>query len=132
VTEYSVVSSISRTLSASDDWPNVLKTAENVAIDVIISNTTEVGIQYEPDDVLGEPPVTFPAKLTSWLYHRYQSLGGGDETGVIIIPCELVPNNGETLQTIVLKHSADHKLGSGFEKWVLRSNIFCNTLVDRI
>src|SRR5678815_1530639 len=45
-----VNASISRVLSASSEWEKVLECAQNPALCVVISNTTEVGIQLVDDN----------------------------------------------------------------------------------
>lgn len=51
-----------------------MEVAASDDLEIIVSNTTEAGIQYDlsckKDDC---PPSSFPAKLTQVLYHRYQS-----------------------------------------------------------
>ena len=49
-----------------------------------------------------EPPLSFPAKLTLFLYHRYQYFHGDATKGMYIIPCELLENNGQLLKSIIL------------------------------
>ncbi len=132
VEETFVNSSISRTLSAIENWRDVLDATSNEALSVIISNTTEVGIQYIEDDLKASPPVSFPGKLTAFLYERFLRLGGESGSGFTIVPTELIPGNGEKLRDIVLRHIAEHSLGDKFEAWVRDENQFCNSLVDRI
>jgi tagaturonate reductase len=132
VEETFVNSSISRTLSAIENWGEVLDSTSNTALSVIISNTTEVGIQYIEDDLKASPPVSFPGKLTAFLYERFLRLGGESGSGFTIVPTELIPGNGEKLKDIVLQHVADHALGEEFENWIKNENQFCNSLVDRI
>ena len=66
--EYIINASISRVLSAKSKWKEVLACAANPALEIIISNTTEVGIVLVEDDkIQGNPPVSFPAKLLAFL-----------------------------------------------------------------
>ncbi|GAB2530691.1 hypothetical protein [Spirosoma aerophilum] len=58
-----VCSSISRVLSAKDNWDEVLTVATSPDLQIVISNTTEVGIQPVQDDVGQTPPHSFPGKL---------------------------------------------------------------------
>lgn len=127
--EKTIVNSISRCVKPYDDYKEYLKLAHNPDFRVIVSNTTEAGITYVEGDKLGDaPPKSFPAKLTALLYERFKA--GLD--GFILLPCELIENNGAKLKEIVLKYSADWNLGADFEKWINESNYFCSTLVDRI
>ena len=123
------VDCISRCVEPYADFDAYKALAQNPDFRFIFSNTTEAGIAYEPDDKLtDEPPKSFPAKLTVLLYERYQA--GLD--GFVIIPCELIDKNGETLREIVLKYAEDWNLGDGFKTWIENENQFCSTLVDRI
>src|SRR5947207_2473085 len=67
VEENHIISSVSRVLSASNEWDAILKTATNPEIQVIISNTTEVGITLIKDNIHATPPQSFPGKLLSFL-----------------------------------------------------------------
>lgn len=128
-TEENIISSaISRVLSAQSQWNEILETAKNPTISVVISNTTEVGLQYVEESIRQSPPASFPAKLTAWLYERFQEKQGG----VIIIPTELIVGNGDILKDIVLKVATFNKLPTNFIEWIKTENSFCNSLVDRI
>jgi tagaturonate reductase len=127
-----VCSSISRVLSAKTDWESVLKTAHNPNLKVIVSNTTEVGIQLVRDDITNHPPVSFPGKLLAVLYERYKAFDGSDKSGLVIIPTELIVGNGDKLETIVLELAHLNKLEPAFIDWLENANSFCNSLVDRI
>ncbi len=127
--EKTIVNSISRCVKPYDDYAAYLELAKNPDFRVIVSNTTEAGITYVAEDRLTDtPPKSFPAKLTVLLYERFKAGLGG----FILLPCELIENNGAKLKEIVLKYSSDWNLGSEFEKWIETENHFCSTLVDRI
>lgn len=127
-----IVTAISRGLDAAD-WGQMLRAAENPEIDLIMSNTTEAGLTYRGEPTPGNSsPATFPAKLTAYLYHRYQAFDGDGERGVTILPCELVADNGHRLHDLVIHHARDWNLPERFLAWIERAVSFCNTLVDRI
>lgn len=132
VNETFINSAISRTLSASNQWHEILQVAASEELEVIISNTTEVGIQLVPDNVHAAPPVSYPGKLTALLYRRFQTFGNTPEKGLVIIPTELLPDNGKILKDIVLEQAHRAHLGANFLNWVERHNHFCSSLVDRI
>lgn len=132
VAENIISAAISRVLSAADEWQEVLQCAHNPAMQVIISNTTEVGIQLVEDDLHQHPPHSFPGKLLSFLYERFKAFGGSAGSGMIIIPTELIPDNGRLLEAIVLELARRHGLPAVFMQWLQESNRFCNSLVDRI
>ncbi|MGV3763930.1 tagaturonate reductase [Parapedobacter sp.] len=127
------VSAISRVLAAANEWDAVLATARKPALAIIISNTTEVGIVLDKqDDLFAWPPVSFPGKLTAVLYERFQTFGGAEDRGLVILPTELIDRNGDTLREIVIELAEHHRLPPDFMDWVKSCNHFCNTLVDRI
>lgn len=123
-----VIESISRVLSSHTHWEEILKTAENEEIKIVISNTTEVGLQYTEERVEGDCPDSFPAKLTAWLLRRFQT----NKAEVVVIPTELIVNNGGILKDLVLKHTEANNLGADFKTWLLSKVRFCSSLVDRI
>ncbi|MGV3587919.1 MAG: tagaturonate reductase [Adhaeribacter sp.] len=132
VEENIISAAISRVLTASKDWSEILQLAANPAIEIVISNTTEVGIQLTDDNILLEPPVSFPGKLLAVLLARYRAFDGDKTKGLIIVPTELIPDNGTKLKNIVKELATRQHLDAEFMQWLEESNIFCNTLVDRI
>lgn len=129
---YIVNSCISRVLSAKQDWDTILKCAHNPAMQIIISNTTEAGIELVNDDISRYPPSSFPGKLLSFLYERYKAFDGSRQSGMVIVPTELVVNNGRKLEAIVLELAHLNDLEASFIDWLEECNYFCNSLVDRI
>ena len=130
---YHTVASISRALSANEEWSQVLHCAENPDLALVLSNTTEVGITLDESDAITlNPPRSFPGKLTAFLHARFKFFNGAADKGLIIIPCELVDNNGDLLRDIVLQLAKKWELGAAFVYWLETANRFCNSLVDRI
>ncbi|MBS1750665.1 MAG: tagaturonate reductase [Bacteroidetes bacterium] len=132
VEENIISAAISRVLSAKQQWKDILQTAHNPEMQIIISNTTEVGITLVEEDILLQPPASFPAKLLAFLYERFNACKGSAEGGMIVIPTELIVGNGDKLKSIVLQLAAYNKLGTEFVDWLKSHNHFCNSLVDRI
>lgn len=132
VEEVLVNAAISRVLAAKGEWNEILQCAHNPEMKLIISNTTEVGITLSDDDVFLSPPASFPGKLLAFLHERYKAFGGSAESGMVIIPTELVTGNGDLLRSIVLQLAEKNKLKQGFIDWLQSANHFCNSLVDRI
>lgn len=132
VAENTVVSAISRVLAAQTQWKEVLMIARNPNLQIIISNTTEVGLNYVEESIFQSPPQSFPGKLTSFLYERFRSVGGSRAKGMVVIPTELVTDNGLKLREAVEKLAKFNELGKLFTKWLKFHVRFCNSLVDRI
>lgn len=130
--EQVICSSISRVISANEDWNAVLSEAENPHLKIIISNTTEVGIQFVAESLFSSPPQSFPAKLVALLYRRFMHFNGSTDAGLIIIPTELMPENGKVLEHVIHQLVGFNGLGEEFKSWLNRANRFCNSLVDRI
>jgi tagaturonate reductase len=132
--EFRVIGSVSRALSAVTEWERVLECAREPQLEVVFSNTTEVGIAVDKRDVdpTATPPRSFPGKLTRFLYERACEFSFGWSKGVVVVPCELIENNGDRLREIVLETAARWGLGGAFLHWVEEAVLFCNTLVDRI
>ena len=123
------VHSISRGVDPYTNYAEFLKLAENPDMQVIISNTTEAGIEYlGTEELTDAPPKSFPAKLTALLYARYRA----GLPGFVILSCELIDNNGGELLKCVLQYAELWKLPEDFTAWLKTENHFCNTLVDRI
>lgn len=132
IEENIINASISRVLSAKDQWAEILHCASNPDMKVVISNTTEVGITLTDDDITATPPPSFPGKLLAFLYHRFKIFSGDITKGMVIIPTELIVDNGKKLKEILVELAIQNKLGNSFLDWLSTSNYFCNSLVDRI
>lgn len=77
-------------------------------------------------------PDSYPSKLTQFLYERYKFFSGDAGKGLIILPVELIENNGVKLKKYVLELCKIWKLPSEFITWINDACVFCSTLVDRI
>ena len=101
--------------------------------DVVISNVGESGYAIFAEDEVELPPPGvvphgFPAKLLSLLVERFHSGG----RPMLILPCELVPENGKVLRQILVDLASKWKLNNGFRNWLADKITICDTLVDRI
>ncbi|MEM6320795.1 MAG: tagaturonate reductase [Bacteroidota bacterium] len=133
VSETQLISCVQKVVHPYLEWDVFLQTATLPTIRFVVSNTTEAGIQVDKKDKQSDsPPKEFPAKLTHWLYRRWQHFGGSPERGCIHLPCELIEQNGEALKQCLLTYSDLWELEEGFKEWIVQHNHFCNTLVDRI
>ena len=127
-----ICSAISKILHANSEWSDVLNYAANPSIQIIISNTTEAGLQYVEEKLTHEPSISFPGKLTQCLYHRYVKLGHAPESKIVVLPTELLTNNGIILKNIIEKLIHFNDYPKSFGDWINEKVIFSNTLVDRI
>lgn len=133
VEETHPVSCVACAVHPHRDFPAFLALARLESLQVVISNTTEAGIALDPGDRFGdEPPVSFPGKLTRFLFERFRAFGGDQARGLILLPTELVEQNGDRLRGCVLALARRWALGGVFLRWVEESCRFCSTLVDRI
>lgn len=128
-----VITSVSRGINPFDDYESYIKLAESEDLKIIVSNTTEAGISYvEGDKKEDKLPKAFPAKICRFLYHRFTYFKGDPERGILLLPVELIDNNGSELKRIVLQYSKEWNLEDEFVTWLNESCSFANTLVDRI
>ena len=133
VNDKRIISCVSRCLNVHSDYEQVMACAKNPDLRFIACNTTEAGIAYDPScEFTQTPPSSYPAKLTQFLYRRYQAFGQETGKGFIILACELIDDNGKELEKCVLKYAKQWELGEDFIHWIEKENIFCSTLVDRI
>lgn len=132
IEENIISSAISNVLSAKTQWQEVLQYAHNRHLQIIISNTTEVGLTLVKESIHGNPPASYPAKLLAFLYERYQAFVGAADAGMVIIPTELISDNGKKLFAIVEELAHYNHLDEDFIYWLKEHNRFCNSLVDRI
>lgn len=124
-----VISNISRCLNPYSDYKALLELAKSPDLRFIVSNTTEAGIVFDEGSAFDqEPPASFPAKLTRFLFERFQQ----GLPGFVILSCELIDNNGQELKKCVDNYIKFWQLPFEFAAWVEAENIFCSTLVDRI
>ena len=126
-----VISSVSRCLNpyTADGFEKMMAVAASADLEYIVSNTTEAGIVYDPACAFTDKPASsFPGKLTQVLYHRYQTGG----SGLVILSCELIDNNGRELCKCVNQYIDQWGLEEEFRTYINEKCTFCSTLVDRI
>jgi tagaturonate reductase len=128
-----IVTSVSGAIDAYNQYEQYAELAKSETLRFVVSNTTEAGIVYDDTDKIELcPPKTYPGKLTKFLYERYSYFKGDNSKGLIILPVELIDDNGIHLKEIVFKLAQLWKLESGFTTWLEEACVFCSTLVDRI
>ncbi len=123
------IDSLASVIDPFVDMEKYMALAFDKELKIIVSNTTEAGICYHENDKMeGFEEITYPAKLTKFLYARYNA---GLE-GLYLLPVELIDNNADELYACVDKYIKLWNLPEGFKKWNDEQNFYCNTLVDRI
>ena len=109
---------ISRGINPYVDFQEYLKLAEQPEMRFVISNTTEAGIEFNPDCKLDDTPaLSYPGKLTQLLYHRFRHFAGDKAKGLIIFPCELIFENGKHLKECIRQYIDLWQLGAEFSEW---------------
>ncbi len=123
------VSVVEQVISPFEDMDAYLALAKDKDLKIIVSNTTEAGICFDENDKFEDfEGITYPAKLTKFLYERF--CAGLD--GVYLLPVELIENNADELYRCVDGYIKLWSLSAEFKKWNDTQNYYCNTLVDRI
>ncbi len=128
-----IVTSVADAVDAYGEYEKYAGFAKLDTLRYIVSNTTEAGIVYDESDRFEfAPPKTYPGKLTKFLYERYKHFNGAADKGIVMLPVELIDDNGIHLKECVLKLAALWKLEDGFTAWLNDACVFTSTLVDRI
>jgi len=127
------ITSVKDIVSPYEDYEAYMDLARCETLRFVVSNTTEAGIVYHDTDKFEEKlDVTFPAKLTQFLYERYNTFNGAEDKGLVMLPVELIDDNGIELKKCVNKYIDLWNLPAEFKAWVNDACIFTSTLVDRI
>lgn len=132
VNDSRIVTSVEKIVGCYEDFEGFLNLARLDSLEFVVSNTTEAGIVLDKTDSMEGIPNTYPGKLTKFLYTRFEVFGGDMEKGLIMLPVELIENNGEKLKECVLTLAQLWELSEEFQAWVANACVFCSTLVDRI
>jgi tagaturonate reductase len=133
IQDIQLISNIVKAINPYSDFVDYLALAKEPALQFIVSNTTEAGIEFLDTDTPDmQPPAAFPAKLTLLLHERFQHFNGETSKAVTIIPCELIDYNSETLKKCILQYCDLWNLDAEFKKWVSEDCTYHSTLVDRI
>ena len=128
-----VVTSVADAVDAYGEYQKYADYAKLDSLRYIVSNTTEAGIVYDDTDKFeAEPPKTYPGKLCKFLYTRYKHFNGAADKGLVMLPVELIDDNGIHLKECVLKLAKLWNLEEGFTAWLNDACVFTSTLVDRI
>ena len=124
---------VNRSINPRIDRPAFMRLAENPAVQLVISNTTEAGIVLSEGDLAdSENPASYPARLGLLLHHRYQYFNGAEDKGLVIICCEMIEDAAGQLLDLVRQVARQWQYSVDFIEWLESSNTFCSSLVDRI
>ena len=102
VNDSRIITSVSKVLDCKDDYEDYMELAKLESLRFVVSNTTEAGIVLDENDNFDGLPTTYPGKLTKFLYERHKAFNGDANKGLIILPVELIENNGGKLRECVL------------------------------
>ena len=127
------ITSVADAVDAINEYEKYMGLAEIDTLRFVVSNTTEAGIVFDATDKFElNPPKTFPGKLTKFLYHRFETFNGDMSKGLVMLPVELIDDNGIMLKKCVMQLIELWGLSDAFKNWVNEACIFTSTLVDRI
>ncbi len=127
------ITSVVDAVAAKEDYEKFMEYGCCETLRFVVSNTTEAGIVFDENDKYDLcPPNTYPGKLTKLLHKRFEKYNGAADKGLIIIPCELIADNGIELKKCIMQFIELWGLGEEFKNWVDTACSFCPTLVDRI
>lgn len=127
------ITCIEKVICAFEDYKDFMELAHTEELEFVVSNTTEAGIVFDAADKFEScPPITFPGKLTKFLYERFTFFKGDATKGLIMLPVELIEKNGEALEKCVMQFIDLWQLPEEFKNWVTNHCRFVGTLVDRI
>ena len=128
-----LITSVSDAVDAVSEYDKYAAYAREASLRFIVSNTTEAGIVLDREDSFDAcPPRSYPGKLTKFLFERAEAFGYAADKGLIILPVELIDDNGIMLKKCVLELAKIWNLGDKFISWLEEACVFTSTLVDRI
>lgn len=136
--ETRAINSVSRSINPYTNYDDYIALASSPDLRFLISNTTEAGIRFDteidgvPVTLDQKPQKNYPAKVTAFLYKRFQAFKGDLSKGMILIPCELSDQAGLNLRINILRYAEMWQLGPDFINWFDEACDVCSCLVDRI
>ena len=128
-----LITSVSDAVDAVGEYEKYAAYAKEPTLRFIVSNTTEAGIVLDREDRFDLcPPRSYPGKLTKFLFERAEHFDYAQDKGLVMLPVELIDDNGIMLKKCVLELARIWNLGDRFVRWLEEACIFTSTLVDRI
>ncbi|MBE5814097.1 MAG: tagaturonate reductase [Clostridiales bacterium] len=128
-----LITSVTDAVDAYGEYEKYAAYAKEESLRFIVSNTTEAGIVLDESDRFELcPPNTYPGKLCKLLFERAEAFDYANDKGLVILPVELIDDNGIELKRCVKALAKLWNLGDRFESWLDEACVFTSTLVDRI
>ncbi len=113
------MTSVADVVDAYEEYGKYSEYAKLDTLRYIVSNTTEAGIVFDDADRFeAEPPKTYPGKLCKFLYTRYRHFNGAADKGLVMLPVELIDDNGIQLKECVVRFAKRWDLEEGFLAWL--------------
>jgi tagaturonate reductase len=129
IEEFQSITCIKDGLNLPQDSEKFFSFACSPELKYLISNVTEAGLVWSQEGTKDQIARSFPGRITQWLYTRFEQ---APELETILLPCELIPNNGAFLKSLIQQHALAWNLDPEFLNWLNLNCRFHNTLVDRI
>ena len=129
IEEFQSITCIKDGLNLPQDFEKFFSFARSPELKYLISNVTEAGLVWSQEGPKDQIASSFPGRITQWLYTRFEQ---APELETILLPCELIPNNGDFLKSLIQQHALAWNLDVEFLNWINLNCRFHNTLVDRI
>ena len=127
------ITSVADVVDSYSEYEKYMALADIDTLRYVVSNTTEAGIVFDNTDRFDYMPAnSFPGKLTQFLHRRYTTFHGAADKGLIMLPVELIDDNGIILKKCVNRLIDLWGLDADFKTWVNEVCVFTSTLVDRI
>ncbi len=129
VDETKTVTSVKRCLSASTEWTHVVRVFVEEA-EFVLSNTGDAGYQSQPQDGAAtyHPSMSYPAKL----FHLLAARHAAGAAPLVVMPMELVVDNGAVLKSAVLAVARLHGDSDALISYIEERVFWACSLVDRI
>ncbi|MBG1230760.1 mannitol dehydrogenase family protein [Aestuariivirga litoralis] len=132
IDEVITVKGIAAAYDAHANWQQV-KDVFAHQTEIVFSNVGDSGFAVSVEDSRAQPtegsvPKSFAAKLLLLLKYRFEQ----GARPLLILPCELINDNGLVLRHCLQALAAAWALPASFNDWLASEVTICNTLVDRI
>ena len=96
------ITSVADAVDSYNEYDKYMALADIDTLRFVVSNTTEAGIVFDStDEFTLTPAKSFPGKLTQFLHRRYTTFNGAADKGLIMLPVELIDDNGIMLKKCV-------------------------------